>query len=198
MPPSYLTMKNSNNLTPWELFTIEHENLRVEGEKWMKVAVNFYIVVATLIAGVAFAAAFTVPGGSNPDTGSPILLKSVWFRVFFISDAIALLSSSTSILLFLSILSSRFKEIDFLVSLPSKLELGVSALFSSIAATLVAFITTCFLVFKSEMKWLQIVIIALAGTPMTFFFWLHYQLWVDIMHSAYWFRLLSRKIKLRI
>ncbi|KAK4564390.1 hypothetical protein RGQ29_006452, partial [Quercus rubra] len=198
VPPSYLTMKNSNNLTPWELFTIEHENLRVEGEKWMKVTVNFYIVVATLITGVAFAAAFTVPGGSNPDTGSPILLKSVWFRVFFISDAIALLSSSTSILLFLSILSSRFKEIDFLVSLPSKLELGVSALFSSIAATLVAFITTCFLVFKSEMKWLPIVIIALAGIPMTLFFWLHYQHWVDIMHSAYWFRLLSRKIKLRI
>ena len=46
----------------------------------MKDTVNFYIVVATLITGVAFAAAFTVPGGSNPDTGSPILLKSVWFE----------------------------------------------------------------------------------------------------------------------
>lgn len=159
MPPSYLKMKNSDDLTPWELFTKEHENLRVEGEKWMKDTVNFYIVVATLITGVAFAAAFTVPGGSNQDTGSPILLKSVWFRVFFISDAIALLSSSSSILLFLSILS-----------LPLKLELGVSALFNSIAGTLVAFIATCFLVFKSEMKWLPIVIIALAGIPITFFF----------------------------
>ncbi|KAK7845036.1 ankyrin repeat-containing protein itn1 [Quercus suber] len=165
VPPSYLKMKNSNNLTPWELFTKEHENLRVEGEKWMKDTVNFYIVVATLITGVAFAAAFTVPGGSNPDTGSPILLKSVWFRVFFISDAIALLSSSTSILLFSSILSSHFKEINFLVSLPSKLELGVSALFNSIVGTLVALIATCFLVFKSEMKWLPIDIIALAGVP---------------------------------
>ena len=65
MPPSCLKRKNSNNLTPWELFTKEHENLRVEGEKWMKDTVNFYIVVATLITGVAFAAAFTVPGGSN-------------------------------------------------------------------------------------------------------------------------------------
>nr|POE46200.1 ankyrin repeat-containing protein itn1 [Quercus suber] len=165
VPPSYLKMKNSNNQTPWELFTKEHENLRVEGEKWMKDTVNFYIVVATLITGVAFAAAFTVPGGSNQETGSPILLRSIWFRVFFLSDAIALLSSSTSILLFLSILSSPFKEIDFLVSLPSKLELGVSALFNSIAGTLVAFIATCFLVFKSEMKWLPIVIIALAGVP---------------------------------
>ena len=161
----------------------------------MKDTVNFYIVVATLITGVAFAAAFTVPGGSNPDTGSPILLKSVWFRVFFISDAIALLSSSTSILLLLSILSSHFKEIDFLVSLPSKLELGVSALFYSIAGTLVAFIATCFLVFKSEMTWLPIVIIALAGIPITFFVWLHYQLWADIIHSTYWLRFLFRQIK---
>ena len=125
MPPSYLKMKNSNNLTPWELFTKEHENLRVEGEKWKKDTVNLYIVVAKMVTGVAFVAAFTALGGSNPDTGSPILLKSVWFRVFFISDAITLLSSSMSILLFLSIPSSHFKEIDFLVSLPSKLGLGV-------------------------------------------------------------------------
>ena len=107
----------------------------------MKDTVNFYIVVATLITGVAFAAAFTVPGGSNPDTGSPILLKSVWFRVFFISDAIALLSSSTPIVLFLSILSSHSKEIDFLVSSDlqlSKMDLGVSTLFYSIAGMLVA------------------------------------------------------------
>ena len=176
-------MKNSNNLTPWELFTKEHENLRVEGEKWMKDTGNFYIVVATLITSVAFAAAFTVPGGNNQDTGSPILLKSVWLRVFFISDAIALLSSSMSILLFLSILSSHVKEIDFLESLPFELKLGVSQLFISIAATLVAFIATCFLVFKSEMKWLPIVIIALAVMPITFLFSLHAKL-SDVIHST--------------
>ena len=163
----------------------------------MKDTVNFYIVVATLITGVAFAAAFTVPGGSNPDTGSPILLKSVWFRVFFISDAIALLSSSTSILLLLSILSSHFKEIDFLVSLPSKLELGVSALFYSIAGTMVAFIATCFLVFKSEMTWLPIVIIALAGIPITFFVWQHFQFWANITYSTFWLRFLFRQLKHR-
>ena len=174
-------MKNSNNLTPWELFTIEHENLRVEGEKWMKDTVNFYIVVATLITSVAFAAAFTVPGGCNQDSGSPILLKSVWFSVFFISDAIALISSSISILMFLSILSSHFNEIDFFESLPLELELGVKHLFNSIAATLVAFVATCFLVFKSEMKWPPIVIIALAVWPIVLLFWLHYKLF----HSTY-------------
>ena len=122
---------------------------------------------------VAFAAAFTVPGGSNPDTGSPILLKSVWFRVFFISDAIALLSSSTSIVLFLSILSSHSKDIDFLVASDlqiSKMDLGVSTLFYSIAGMLVAFTATCFLVFNSEMTWLPIVIIALASIPIIIYY----------------------------
>ena len=151
----------------------------------MKDTVNFYIIVATLITGVVFAAAFTVPGGSNQDTGIPIFLKSIWFRVFFISDAIALVSSSTSILMFLSILTSHFKEMDFLVSLPAKLELGVSALFISIAGMLVAFSATCCLVFKSEMASLPIVIIALASVPIILFVRLHYQFWVDIIRSTY-------------
>ena len=169
MPPSYPKMRDNKNRTPWELFTKEHKKLRREGEKWMKDTVNFYIIVATLITGVVFAAAFTVPGGSNQDTGIPIFMKSIWFRVFFISDAIALVSSSTSILMFLSILTSHFKEMDFLVSLPAKLELGVSALFFSIAGMLVAFSATCCLVFKSEMASLPIVIIALASVPIILF-----------------------------
>lgn len=191
-------MKNSKGQTPGDIFTEKHEHLQKEGKQWMKDTANNCMIVATLITTVVFTAAFTVPGGSNQDTGSPILLKSVWFRVFFISDAIALLSSSSSILLFLSILSSPFKEIDFLVSLPLKLELGVSALFNSIAGTMVAFVATCFLVFKSEMKWLPIVIIALAGIPITFFFSLHYQLWADIIHSTYWLRFLFQQLKHRI
>ena len=169
MPPSYPKMRDNKNRTPWELFTKEHKKLRREGEKWMKDTVNFYIIVATLITGVVFAAAFTVPGGSNQDTGIPIFMKSIWFRVFFISDAIALVSSSSSILMFLSILPSRFTEMDFLVSLPTKLELGVSALFFSIAGMLVAFSATCCLVFKSEMASLPIVIIALASVPIILF-----------------------------
>ena len=169
MPPSYPKMRDNKNRTPWELFTKEHKKLRREGEKWMKDTVNFYIIVATLITGVVFAAAFTVPGGSNQDTGIPIFMKSIWFRVFFISDAIALVSSSSSILMFLSILTSRFTEMDFLVSLPTKLELGVSALFISIAGMLVAFSATCCLVFKSEMASLPIVIIALASVPIILF-----------------------------
>ncbi|XP_050259728.1 ankyrin repeat-containing protein NPR4-like [Quercus robur] len=180
----------SSGLTPGDLFTMKHKNLRREGEKRMKDTANNCMIVATLITTLVFAAAFTVPGGSSQDTGTPILLKSIWFRVFFISDAIALFSSSSSILIFLSILTSRFTEMDFLLSLPSKLVLGLTTLFISIAGMVVAFSATCFLVFKSEMTSLPIVIIALAGVPIILFVLLHYQLWVDIIRSTFLSRFL--------
>ncbi|KAF3957841.1 hypothetical protein CMV_017185 [Castanea mollissima] len=197
-PPSFQKKRNSDNLTPWDLFTKEHENLRRDGEKWMKDTANYCMLVATLITTVVFAAAFTVPGGSNQETGTPILLKSIWLRVFFIFDAIALLSSSTSILVFLSILTSRFTQMDFLVSLPSKLVWGLTALFISIVGMVVAFSATCFLVFKSEMPWLPIGIIASACVPIIVFVLLHYQLWADIMRSTYWSGFLFKPSKHRI
>jgi hypothetical protein len=63
-----------------------------------------------------FAAAFTVPGGNNQDSGIPLLLKDETFNVFIISDAISLFTSSTSVLLFIGILTGRYAEKDFLKS----------------------------------------------------------------------------------
>nr|XP_023870331.1 ankyrin repeat-containing protein NPR4-like [Quercus suber] len=187
--PSFQKIRNSDNLTPWDLFTKEHENLRRDGEKWMKDTANYCMLAATLIITVVFAAAFTVPGGSNQETGTPILLKSIWFRLFFLFDAIALLSSSTSALVFLSILTSRFTHMDFLVSLPSKLVWGLTALFISAVGVVVAFSATCFLVAKSETPspWppMAIVIIVSAFIPIIACVLLHFQLWADIMRSAY-------------
>ena len=204
MPP-YLNMENrADGLTPWDLFTKEHQVLRAEGEKWTKDTANYCMLVATLITTVVFTAAFKVPGGSNQDTGTPIFLKTnstggsnapQWFRAFFISDAIALISSSSSILIFLSILTSRFTEMDFLVSLPSKLMVGLTTLFISIVGMMVAFSATCFLVFKSEMSALPIVIIALAGVPIILFVLLHYKLWTDITRSTCLSRSLVRPSK---
>ena len=199
VPPSYLNKKDGNGKTAKQIFTEEHESLQREGAEWMKGTANYCMIVATLITTVVFAAAFTVPGGSNQDTGTPILLKSIWFRVFFISDAIALFTSSTSILLFLSIfLTSRFMEMDFHVSLPSKFVWGLAALFISIVGMVVAFSATCFLVFKSEIKmtWLPIVIFVSAFVPIILFVLLHYKLWLDIIRSTYLSRFLFGDVKI--
>jgi hypothetical protein len=191
-------MKNSEGKTPKEIFIKRHTKLKKEGEKWMKDTANYCMLVATLIATVMFAAAFTVPGGSNQETGTPIFLRSNWLMIFFISDTIALCSSSTSIVIFLSILTSRYTEDDFLKSLPSKLVFGIATLFISMAGMMVAFSATCFLVYSNARAWVPVVVITSTIVPVASFVVLHHKLWVDTFLSTYKSRFLFRPYKRRL
>ncbi|KAD2804930.1 hypothetical protein R6Q59_029648 [Mikania micrantha] len=103
MPPYLREAKNKDGQTPYELFAKENEDLVSKGLKWMKDC----MVVATLIVTVAFAVAFTVPGGYNQDHGPPIFIHKLTFLVFVIEDVVSLISSSTSLLVFLCVLTSR-------------------------------------------------------------------------------------------
>ncbi|KAK9062041.1 hypothetical protein SSX86_019225 [Deinandra increscens subsp. villosa] len=129
IPPSYRERKNKDGLTPYELFTEEHKDLVTQGENWMKGTASQCMVVAALITTIVFAAAFTVPGGYNQtnyqQNGIPVFHSKATFMVFVVADAIALFASSASLLMFLSILTSRYAERDFLDSLPKKLILGL-------------------------------------------------------------------------
>ncbi|GKC75264.1 ankyrin repeat-containing domain, PGG domain protein, partial [Tanacetum coccineum] len=84
-------------------------------------------------------AAFTVPGGYNQDDGIPIFHSKATFVVFVVADAISLFSSSASILMFLSILTSRYAERDFLESIPNKLMAGLATSFKSQTSHTLAF-----------------------------------------------------------
>ncbi|KAK9229543.1 hypothetical protein WN944_022506 [Citrus x changshan-huyou] len=106
--PSFQEMHNASNKTLREVFTETHNELVKEGEKWMDTALS-YAVVVSLIITVLFAAAFTVPGGNNIE-GIPNFLHNVPFTVFITSDALALFSSTTSLLMFLGILTSRYSK----------------------------------------------------------------------------------------
>jgi hypothetical protein len=112
-PPYHKEEKNKDGKTPRELFTESHKELMKEGEKWMKSTATSCTVVGALIVTIMFAAAFTVPGGNNQNTGFPMFLKDKLFMLFIISDSISLFSSSTSVLMFLGILTSRYLEEDF-------------------------------------------------------------------------------------
>jgi hypothetical protein len=191
-------MKNSDKETPSDIFIKEHQELYKKGEKWMKETANYCMLVATLIATVVFAAAFTVPGGNDQTTGIPVLLKANWFTVFFLSDAIALVFSSTSILIFLSILTSRYREEDFFKSIPLRLLFGLAALFVAIAGMVIAFSASCFLVYNNKAVWAPIVITILAIFPIALFVVAHFQLYVDTIRSTYWSRFLFRSHKRKI
>lgn len=106
LPPHYQEKKNNKGELPHELFTKEHKDLMSASEKWMKNTASHCMVVATLIATVVFAAAFTIPGGYSNDKdkkGIPISQNHTTFIIFVISDAISLVFATISILMFLYI-----------------------------------------------------------------------------------------------
>nr|GEV00547.1 PGG domain-containing protein [Tanacetum cinerariifolium] len=108
----------------------EPKELRKEGEEWMKKMTDSYTITAALIITIVFAAAIiTVPGGNDNNSGKAIYAI---FIIFAILDAISLFTSTTSFLLFLSILTARYREEDFLKSLPKRLILGLAMLFLSL------------------------------------------------------------------
>ncbi|GKC74348.1 ankyrin repeat-containing domain-containing LTR copia-type protein [Tanacetum coccineum] len=119
--PTYITQENIFKETPDMVFTKEHANLVKDGEQWLKTTAESCSISAGLIITIVFAAAITVPGGSNQETGIPLFRQDIAFVIFAVSDAISLFASSTALLVFLSILTSRFAEKDFLLSLPRRL-----------------------------------------------------------------------------
>ncbi|XP_044469967.1 uncharacterized protein LOC123199153 [Mangifera indica] len=142
--PSYRELQNRNGKTPRELFTSTHEDLLKNGEQWMRTTASQCILVATIIATIVFPATSKLSGGYN-DKGIPIHQRNIVDRVFTMTDGITLSFSSISILLFLSILTSRFAVNDFYKSLPLKLVAGLLTLLISIAAMMLAFIPSFFM-----------------------------------------------------
>ncbi|XP_062174259.1 ankyrin repeat-containing protein ITN1-like isoform X2 [Alnus glutinosa] len=176
---------NTDGLTPRELFTKNHIDLKKEGEKWMKGTATSCTVVGALIVTIMFAAAFTVPGGNNQDTGFPVFLDERLFMLFIISDALSLFSSTTSVVMFLGILTSRYAEDDFLESLPRKMIIGLSTLFFSIAAMMIAFSTALLIMLQGQYSWIIIPVICLASVPVTLFILMQFPLLVDMCMSTY-------------
>ncbi|KAM1491306.1 hypothetical protein PS1_023774 [Malus domestica] len=185
---------NDAGLTPSKLFTEKHKELHGEGEKWMKDTSTSYTIVSALIITIMFAAAFTVPGGNNGETGFPIFLNKKLFMVFIVSDAISLFSSATSVLMFLGILTSRYAEDYFLKSLPTKMIIGLSTLFISIATMMVAFSSSLFIMLQDK-SWITYPIIFLAGVPVILFIWMQFPLLVEIFVSTYCEQLFDKKVK---
>ncbi|KAL1537566.1 hypothetical protein AAHA92_30063 [Salvia divinorum] len=180
--PASRHKKNKKGQTPHELFVAEHKKLRAEGEKFMKQTAKSCMMVTMLIATVVFTTAFTVPGGYN-NSGVPILENQRMFMIFPVSEAVATLSSLTSMLMFLSILTSRYSDEDFLRALPLWMVVGLSTLFFSIVAMMAAF-CSCLLFF--EHGWVAAtLLLAFFGSVPIMFVVLKYRLLITILRCTY-------------
>jgi hypothetical protein len=71
----------------------------------MKGTATSYTVIGALIITIMFTATFTVPDGNDQNTGFPMFSNKKLFKVFIITDALSFISSSTSVLVFLGILT---------------------------------------------------------------------------------------------
>ncbi|KAM1767475.1 hypothetical protein EV2_046560 [Malus domestica] len=147
----------TDRMTARALFTKNHKELVEEGEKSMKATATSCTVVGALIVTMMFAAAFTVPGGNTQDKGYPT---------------------------FLGLLTSRYSEEDFLVSLPTKMILGLFTLFFSIAAMMMAFSSALILMLDKQ-SWIVIPVILLATLPIATFVWMQFPLLRDTCIYTY-------------
>ncbi|KAF2325250.1 hypothetical protein GH714_025725 [Hevea brasiliensis] len=167
MPPHFFPRYNKDNKTSRDIFTETHSELVKSGGEWLTNTSESCSVVAALIATVAFATSTAVPGGVNENSGAPTLESHPAFNAFAISSLVALCFSITAVVMFLSILTSRYQEKDFGKDLPRKLLLGLSSLFVSIAAVLVSFCSGHFFVLRDQLKYAAMPIYAVTCFPVT-------------------------------
>ncbi|KAL5578741.1 hypothetical protein UlMin_011183 [Ulmus minor] len=181
IPTHYDLHHNANDKSAQESFERSHEQLLYKAQNWLKRTAESCSVIAVLIATAAFTAAYTVPGGSNDKTGLPLLLHSPFFLLFTVTDVLSLISSLTSVVLFISILTSPFRLKDFRYSLPRKLTFAFTFLFLSVALMMLAFSATVVLLAHMKKRWSMLVVYAVGFVPVTVFALLQFPVYVSFL-----------------
>ncbi|KAF7818359.1 serine/threonine-protein phosphatase 6 regulatory ankyrin repeat subunit B isoform X2 [Senna tora] len=185
MPLDFFARYNRKFETPEDIFNKTHKELVRSGGQWLNKTSESCSVVAALIATVAFATAATVPGGMDETSGEPVLEKQPAFTVFAMSSLVALCFSVTAVVMFLSILTSRFQEFDFGKALPMKLLLGLTSLFMSIASILVSFCAGHFFVLKDQLQYAALPIYLVTCLPVTLFALAQFPLYLDLLWASF-------------
>uniref|UniRef100_F6H6B4 PGG domain-containing protein n=1 Tax=Vitis vinifera TaxID=29760 RepID=F6H6B4_VITVI len=165
----FFRLFNHKNQTAQELFADNYSKLHEDSKKWLEETSKNCTIVAVLIATVAFAAAYTVPGGNQQSSGIPVLLSNPFFVVFTLADVISLTFALTSVVSFLSIITSPFRLQDFKYSLPQKLMLAFTFLILSVTMMMVAFAATIILMIHDKESWSKIALYSVAFLPVLVF-----------------------------
>eukprot|EP01018_Ginkgo_biloba_P014213 Gb_10208 [translate_table: standard] len=114
---------------------------------------NTLILVATLLATITFAAAFTLPGGINSE-GSAVLISRPSFKIFVIASTVAMFLSMGAV----SFLSSPQLNIFGSATLSKAVTSGTHILSFAILATELTFIVAMYMVVAPKCLWLAITV----------------------------------------
>ncbi|XVF84547.1 hypothetical protein PTKIN_Ptkin17bG0045800 [Pterospermum kingtungense] len=186
--PIHFTMhRNKKNMTADQLFKDMHKEQLKTAQEWVKNTSQSCSTVAVLVATVVFAAAYSAPGGFNQHDGRPILQEKPLYSFFTVMDVAGLASSLTSVVIFLSILTSSLEFEDFQRRLPRNLSLGFTFLFFAVITTMLTFTATILLLVHLKKKWTATLTYAAAFLPISvfalFIFPLYYQYLVAAIKS---------------
>nr|XP_034931745.1 uncharacterized protein LOC118062152 [Populus alba] len=184
IPPHYVPLLNKDGMTARECFENSHEKQLKQAQKWIEETSQSRSTVAALVATVVFAAAYTVPGGSD-ENGKPNFINSPYFLIFTVSDVVSLASSLTSLVVFLSLLTSPFELQEFHISLPRKLVVGFSFLFFSVLTTMLSFGATILILIHTERKLTTLLLSIASFLPVLIFGKLQFRLYVSFMGSTF-------------
>lgn len=131
--------------------------MKVEDFSITERGIEAHIVVAALITtvtfAVTFAAAFTMPIGYKNEKGTPVLVKNAAFAVFVISDAIAMVLSTSALYvhLYWAQLGKRGQVEEDLKEYFS--DWTSTLIINAIQAMVIAFTTGCVAVLAPSRQW---------------------------------------------
>ncbi|KAK3146169.1 hypothetical protein QOZ80_3BG0262550 [Eleusine coracana subsp. coracana] len=137
---------------------------RASNDKYFERIVETYILVATLIATVTFAATFTMPGGYDQQYGIALHGHRPAFKIFVISNTIAMCSSIVVVFCFIWAWQDPVKfKVDQLLW-------GHRLTVIACLAMLVSLMTAVFITMPHNSRWPAYVVIAIgASTPAVVF-----------------------------
>nr|GMD92759.1 ankyrin repeat-containing protein NPR4-like isoform X3 [Ipomoea batatas]GME17850.1 ankyrin repeat-containing protein NPR4-like isoform X3 [Ipomoea batatas] len=99
-----------------------------------------------------------------PDEGLPVFRRRRAFKIFYVNNGISLFCSVASLMVFLSIITSHYREEDFLIILPLNLIVGLLALVFSVFFMIASSIGTIYLVIGLVISPRRVILIVLGLT----------------------------------
>lgn len=123
-------------------------------------ATNSVTVVASLFATVAFSAIFAVPGGDY-DSGMAVMAFSSSFKIFFISNAIALFTSLVVVVVQITVVRGETKTERKVVGVINKL------MWLASTCTTIAFISSSYIVVGRRNIWAAILVTVIGVVVMS-------------------------------
>ncbi|KAL9689465.1 hypothetical protein QQ045_009851 [Rhodiola kirilowii] len=155
------------------VFSEEHKDLVEKARLWIQNTATACSVVASLVIQAMFSASLKFANATNKTS----------FLVFAVAATAGLFSFTTSLLMFMGILTFRCSEDEFLESLHRRLIIGVMALFFSLVTMMVTFSDTIYIVLFDVVGAVSILAIGIAAClPIYLFVKMQFPLIMDMVH----------------